>query len=158
MTGVTTDATSGTTTGTTVQSPLTLVMPVRPEARAALRAEVEQLQALPRDRNPVITALDAIGTVHFARFVFIDDERLAVITTYDGDFERYIMDFVDFVGPVFDDLLQHVVDAPALPVEQHRSDFLAYVRKNDLTCVPPFYSAYPTRTVQDVLADAAAQS
>ena len=153
MTGVTTDATSGTTTGTTVQSPLTLVMPVRPEARAALRAEVEQLQALPRDRNPVITALDAIGTVHFARFVFIDDERLAVITTYDGDFARYIMDFVDHIGPVFDMLLRHMVDPPALPVQQHPEEFLAYVRRHDLGCVGPFYSAYPTRPVIDIRAD-----
>jgi hypothetical protein len=154
MTGVTTDATSGTTTGTTVQSPLTLVMPVRPDARAALRAEVEQLQALPRDRNPVITALDAIGTVHFARFVFLDDgERLAVITTYDGDFERYIMDFVDHIGPVFDMLLRHMVDPPPLPVQQHPEDFLAYVRRHDLGCVGPFYSAYPTRPVIDIRAD-----
>ena len=154
MTGVTTDATSGTTTGTTVQSPLTLVMPVRPDARAALRAEVEQLQALPRDRNPVITALDAIGTVHFARFVFLDDDaRLAVITTYDGDFERYIMDFVDHIGPVFDMLLRHMVDPPPLPVQQHPEDFLAYVRRHDLGCVGPFYSAYPTRPVIDIRAD-----
>ena len=154
MTGVTTDATSGTTTGTTVQSPLTLVMPVRPEARAALRAEVEQLQALPRDRNPVITALDAIGTVHFARFVFLDDdERLAVITTYDGDFEHYIMDFVDHIGPVFDMLLRHMVDPPPLPVQQHPEEFLAYVRRHDLGCVGPFYSAYPTRPVIDIRAD-----
>ncbi|ADB75081.1 hypothetical protein [Geodermatophilus obscurus] len=154
MTGVTTDATSGTTTGTTVQSPLTLVMPVRPDARAALRAEVEQLQALPRDRNPVITALDAIGTVHFARFVFLDDDaRLAVITTYDGDFERYIMDFVDHIGPVFDMLLRHMVDPPPLPVQQHPEEFLAYVRRHDLGCVGPFYSAYPTRPVIDIRAD-----
>jgi hypothetical protein len=154
MTGVTTDATSGTTTGTMVQSPLTLVMPVRPDARAALRAEVEQLQALPRDRNPVITALDAIGTVHFARFVFLDDdERLAVITTYDGDFERYIMDFVDHIGPVFDMLLRHMVDPPPLPVQQHPEEFLAYVRRHDLGCVGPFYSAYPTRPVIDIRAD-----
>ena len=154
MTGVTTDATSGTTTGTMVQSPLTLVMPVRPDARAALRAEVEQLQALPRDRNPVITALDAIGTVHFARFVFLeDDARLAVITTYDGDFERYIMDFVDHIGPVFDMLLRHMVDPPPLPVQQHPEEFLAYVRRHDLGCVGPFYSAYPTRPVIDIRAD-----
>jgi hypothetical protein len=140
-----------------VQNPLTLVMTVKPEDREVLRAKVHGLQALPPEKNPVTTALEEIGTVHFARFVFIDEDRLAVITTYDGDFERYIMDFVDYIGPVFDDLLQHMVDAPELPVEQHRQEFLAYVRKNDLTCVPPFYSAYPTRTVQDVLADAAAQ-
>jgi hypothetical protein len=147
MTGVTTTGT------TTVQKPLTLVMPVRPEAREALRAEVDRLQALPREENPVITALDAIGTVHFARFVFLDDERLAVITTYDGDFERYIMDFVDHIGPVFDMLLQHMVDPPPLPVQQHPEEFLAYVNRHDLGCVGTFYSAYPTRPVVDIRAD-----
>jgi hypothetical protein len=142
------------TTDTTVQQPLTLVMPVRPEARRALRAEVEKLQALPRADNPVITALDAIGTVHFARFVFLDDDRLAVITTYDGDFDRYIMDFVDHIGPVFDLLLQHMADPPPLPVQQHPDEFLDYVRRHDLACLPPFYSAYPTRPVLDIRADA----
>jgi hypothetical protein len=139
-----------------VQSPLTLVMTVKREDREILRAKVHGLQALPLEKNPVTAALDEIGTVHFARFVFLDEDRLAVITTYDGDFEPYIMDFVDYVGPVFDDLLQHMVDAPDLPVEQHRQEFLAYVRKYDLTCVPPFYSAYAARTVQDILADSAA--
>jgi len=66
------------------------------------------------------------------------------------------MDFVDHIGPVFDDLLPHMVDPPELPVEQHRQGFLDYVRTHDLTCVPPFYSAYSTRTVQDILADSAA--
>lgn len=138
-----------------VQQPLTLVMPVRPGAGAALRAEVAALQALPRERNPVTTALDALQTVHFARFVFIDDERLAVITTYDGDFEHYIMDFVDHIGPVFDKLLQHMVDPPPGKVREHREEFLAYVRKHDLGCVPPFYSAYPDRSVVDIRADRA---
>jgi hypothetical protein len=140
-----------------VQSPLTLVMTVKPEDREILRTKVHALQAMPPEKNPVTAALGQIGTVHFARFVHLDDDRLAVITTYDGDFERYIMDFIDYIGPVFDDLLQHMVDAPDLPVEQHRQEFLGYVRKYDLTCVPPFYSAYPTRTVQDILADTAAE-
>ena len=145
--------TGGTATGTTVQRPLTLVMPVRPDARAALRAEVDRLEALPREENPVVAALDAIGTVHFARFVFLDDERLAVITTYDGDFERYIMDFVDHIGPVFDMLLEHMVDPPPRPVQQHPEEFLDYVRRHDLGCVGTFYSAYPTRPVVDIRAD-----
>ena len=145
--------TGGTTTGTTVQHPLTLVLPIQPDARAALRAEVDRLQALPPEENPVIAALEAIGTVHFARFVFLDDERLAVITTYDGDFERYIMDFVDHIGPVFDMLLEHMADPPPLPVQQHPEEFLAYVRQHDLRCVGTFYSAYPTRPVVDIRAD-----
>jgi hypothetical protein len=136
-----------------VQRPLTLVMRIRSaDDGRTLRAELDQLQGLPRDQNPVTAALDEIGTVHFARFVFLDDDHLAVITTYDGGFERYINDFVDHIGPVFDALLQHMADAPPLPVQSHRREFLEYVRRNDLTCLPPFYSAYPDRTVLDIRA------
>jgi hypothetical protein len=135
-----------------VQNPLTLVMAIRsPDDRRTLQEKLERLQSLPRDKNPVTTALDAIGTVHFARFVFLDETRLAVITTYDGDFDAYVNEFVDHVGDVFTDLLQHMDDAPPLPVQQHRQEFLDYVRRNDLRCLPPFYSAYPQRTVLDVL-------
>ena len=137
--------------GAPVQQPLTLVMAIKsPEDSRALRAKLDELQALPREQNPVICALDKIKTVHFARFVFLDDTRLAVITTYDGSFVRYINDFVDHIGWVFDDLLQHMADAPPLPVERHRREFLDYVQRNDLTCLPPFYSAYPDRTALDI--------
>ena len=92
-----------------VQSPLTLVMKAEsPEAFAALRETVEDLQALPADKNPVIAALGKLGTVHFARFVFLSDDQLAVITTYDGDFDTYINDFIDEIGDVFNALLEHV--------------------------------------------------
>jgi hypothetical protein len=136
-----------------VQHPLTLVMTIRsPEDRVALEATLQQLQSLPPDRNPIATALDTIGTVHFARFVFLDETRLAVITTYDGDFDAYINEFVDHIGEVFDALLQHIADAPPLPVHQHRREFLDFLTRNDLGCIPPFYSAYPGRTVLDILA------
>ncbi len=143
------------TTEDPVQNPLTLVMTVRsPADRRTLQEKLEALQSLPREKNPIIAALDAIATVHFARFVFLDDIRLAVITTYDGDFDAYINEFVDHIGEVFDDLLQHVDGAPPLPVQRHRAEFLDYVRRNDLRCLPPFYSAYPRHTVLDVLAAA----
>jgi hypothetical protein len=136
-----------------VQNPLTLVMTVRsPDDHRALQDKLGKLQSLPRAHNPVITALDAIATVHFARFVFLDDTRLAVITTYDGDFAVYINEFVDHIGEVFDDLLQHMDGAPPLPVARHRAEFLDYVQRNELRCLPPFYSAYPRRTVLDILA------
>lgn len=135
-----------------VQNPLTLVMTIRStDDHRILQSKLEDLQSLPRARNPVITALDKIATVHFARFVFLDETRLAVITTYDGDFAAYINEFVDHIGDVFNDLLQHMDDAPPLPVQQHRQEFLDYVLRNDLRCLPPFYSAYPERTVLDIL-------
>jgi hypothetical protein len=135
-----------------VASPLTLVMTIKSKAdHDQLKAEIEQLQSLPPEKNPIVIALNQIGTVHFARFVFLSERQLAVITTYDGSFDLYIDAFVNSIGKIFDKILSHVEDAPPLPVSEHRKEFLAYVKKNDLTGMPPFYSAYPNLRVLDII-------
>ncbi len=135
-----------------VQNPLTLVMKAKsPEDQVALRRTVERIQSLPPEQNPIITALNKLATVHFARFVFLDNDQLAVITTYDGDFEDYINEFINEIGEVFDALLVHTKDGSPVPVKAHRREFLEFVRAHDLRCVGPFYSAYPDRTVLDIL-------
>ena len=58
---------------------------------------------------------------------------------------------MDAIGGVFDQLLAHMADAPPLPVSANRQKFLEYVKKNDLTGLPPFYSAYPDLKVLDIL-------
>jgi hypothetical protein len=114
---------------------------------------LSQIQSAPPDRNPVWVALNKLRNVHFARFVFLNNNtQLAVITTYDGTFETYINEFIDAIGDVFNALLQRMESAPPLPVQQHRAEFLAYVKANDLRGLEPFYSAYPTATVLDIQA------
>jgi hypothetical protein len=136
----------------TVASPLTLVMTIKsPQDLTELKALLAKLQSLPPDKNPITVALNRLATVHFARFVFLSDRQLAVITTYDGSFEDYIDAFVDAIGGIFDQLLAHMADAPPLPVSQNRQKFLEYVQKNDLKGLPPFYSAYPDLKVLDIL-------
>ena len=57
-----------------VQNPLTLVMNIKStDDHRSLQAKLGNLQSLPRDKNPVVAALDKIDTVHFARFVFLDE-------------------------------------------------------------------------------------
>lgn len=135
-----------------VQSPLTLVMQIKsPAAYQELNALLHQIQGAPQDKNPVWQALDKLRNVHFARFVFLSNNtQLAVITTYDGTFEAYINEFIDAIGDVFNALLQRMADAPPLPVQKNRDEFLAYVKANDLRAIEPFYSAYPTATVLDI--------
>lgn len=136
-----------------VQNPLTLVMRIRsPEDYKVLNQTLEDLFRLPPTENPVTVALDKLANVHFARFVFLENNtRLAVITTYDGDFEDYITDFVDEIGDVFDTLLKHIEGAESLPpVRNNREEFLAFVRAHDEPYVRPFYSAYPALTVLDI--------
>lgn len=135
-----------------VQNPLTAVLTAKsPEHYTALQQLVKKLQSLPPHKNPVVIALNKIGTVHFARFTFLGNNQVAVITTYDGDFDWYINEFTDHIGDVFNDLLTHVENAPPLPVQTHRQEFLDYIRAIDRGCVEPFYSAYPDRTVLDIL-------
>ncbi|MCW2901472.1 MAG: hypothetical protein JWO67_3737 [Streptosporangiaceae bacterium] len=137
---------------TPVQNPLTLVMTAKSDADyVALTQTIEGLQAGPAEHNPVVTALNKLDNVHFARFVFFGDNKIGVITTYDNGFDAYITEFANELGGVFDTLLSHVVDAPPLPVQDNRDEFLRYVRDHDLRCVGPFYSAYPDRTVLDIV-------
>lgn len=139
---------------TQVQSPLTLVMPIKsPQHAQQLRALIEGLAALPQ--NPIEMKLNELKSVHFARFVLLEnDTRLAVITSYDGDFEDYVLDFTLHLGDIFDQLLSFISDVPdgVVPVAQHPDEFVTYVRAHDLRCVGSFYSAYPDLTVQTALA------
>lgn len=138
------------------QNPLTLIMNIKSPADAtALKGMLTHFLSMPRDKNPIDVALDKLAKVHFARFVFLDnDTRLAIITSYDDAFDDYINDFVDTIGDIFNALLAHMADAPPVPVQQNRAAFLDYVRANDLTSFGAFYSAYPTLGVKTILANA----
>ncbi len=134
-----------------VQSPLTLVMPIKEGSAEGLIALIEGLAKAPI--NPVEAKLDELQSVHFARFVLLEgNTRLAVITSYDGDFRKYVMDFVDHLGPVFDQLLSFVDDwPPTHSVQERRDEFVDYVEAHDLKCVGSFYSAYPEVPVNDIV-------
>ncbi len=105
-----------------VQSPLTLVMTIKSEqSHRELVALLTRMQSAPPDKNPIWMALNKLQTVHFARFVFLENNtKLAVITTYDGSFDDYINEFIDEIGDVFNALLAHMKDAPPLPVQKNR--------------------------------------
>ncbi|MHC2069744.1 hypothetical protein ACYFX5_19910 [Bremerella sp. T1] len=140
-----------------VANALTLVMTCpTDEAFNQLKTKVEGL--LGRDDNPINKALDEIGNVHFARFVFLNKSRqVMVITTYDGDFESYIVRFSEKIGDVFNLILAHVEDADSMKdeagnvsVQDNIGEFLEFVKAHDLGAVQPFYSAYPDLSVQNI--------
>ena len=139
----------------TMASPLTLVMDIKDGKFAELKKMLEDLQSLPPDKNPVVVALNKLRTVHYARFVLLNNRQLAVITTYDGSFDDYIDSFVLTIGDIFDKILAHVTDWPAntsVKAPENRQKFLDYVKAHDLKSVGPFYSAYPELGVLDILA------
>lgn len=135
------------TVAATAQTPLTCIMPIKSAEDA------DKLAALLVHAKPKVdAALTDLSTVHFARFVFLQNRtQLAIITEYDGDFEGYISDFAIHIGEVFDALFKHIENPPPAPVAQNRDAFIEWVRERD---VPHsgFFSAYPKSKVVDILA------
>jgi len=149
-------------------NPLTLVIPLREDI------DLGVLQAGLAELLPNIgAAMEAVGTVHYSRVALLDHSSpnlqpkpggtgpfsFMVITSYDGDFDVYIQDFVTHLGQIYDALLSFSADgAGIVPVAEHVEEFTAYLTANDLSAQPPsngfpFYNAYPY-TVQQVLANA----
>lgn len=137
-----------------VASSLNLIMTAKSDQDyIQLKGLIAGLQALPPERNPIAKALEGIGLVHDARFVFLQGNQIAVITTFDGDFDRYIDLFVDEIGDVFNLILPHIKDAPAGDVtKDKRDEFHKFLQDNNVPPAGAMYSAYPDLTVQAIKA------
>ena len=135
-----------------VQNPLTLVAKLKsPEDSQHLQ------QALLANAAAMKEGLDAVGTVHFARWFFLDNDMTVILVTeYDGPFDVYVKDFIAKVGNLFNALLQHVTDPPALPVQQFPDAFVAWVNQHNIVPLLPLYSSYPSLTVLNIQANAPA--
>lgn len=130
-----------------VMNGLTLVMTLKnPE-------DADKLKRLIKEKQPEIDkALKKLDIVHFARFVFLDKDKLAVITVFDGEFENYILLFVEEIGDIFNVLLKHMEDAPTERVQDNPEAFLKYVKKNDIPLEGTLFSAFPKLRVSDIRA------
>jgi hypothetical protein len=97
----------------------------------------------------LVDGSDTVGTLHFAHFVALEDNKLGFFTVYDGPFDKYIEDFAEKLGPVFDLLFKFVKDPPPTPSAKNADALTKWVAAHDL---PPIgmYNAYPGLRVEDV--------
>ena len=140
-----------------MQNLLNFIVPIAAPVEENYKALKELLQTLDGHRE----IFDEIGTVHFARFIFLEKDttstnevytQLALFTVYDGDFETYIDDFVVKVNDLFNALLKHLEGGEAvIPVNKNLTAFTEYVRKYDRK-EEHSYRAYPNLTVQQIKA------
>ena len=130
-----------------VQTEMTLITKIIPEKLPVLR----QVLAVIGDPNRP-SLIKQIGTIHFARWVIIDnDTRLLFDSNFDGSWDQYLDDFVD------NEALRAGLDRIWGCCEGYpekgaidRTNFKAWVRSHQ-TPAALFYSAYPENTCKDVL-------
>jgi hypothetical protein len=126
--------------------------------KSKLKAFVFEEVVLKAAAKKMIEGANSVGTLHFAHFVPLADTHLGFFTVFDGTFEKYIGDFTEKIGPVFDLMFKYVSDPPPTPVAKNAKAFLDWSGAMDRPAIG-YYSAYPGLTVEDaraLLADAKA--
>ena len=119
--------------GDNVQRMMNLIMPLKD--KSAVGRALAAL-AIAQNKDEIFAGLDNVGTVHFARFVIVDD-NICMFSVYDGDFTNYIRDFIATIGSVFDAVVSLVEGGDAvIPSEHNIEAFIDWVHAHDLFQVP----------------------
>jgi hypothetical protein len=119
--------------GDNVQRMMNLIMPLKDKS-AIGRAKAAK--AVAENKDEIYAGLDNVGTVHFARFVIVDD-NICMFSVYDGDFTNYIRDFIATIGSVFDGVVRLVEGGDdVIPSEQNVEKFIDWVHAHDAYQVP----------------------
>ncbi|MGH7154086.1 MAG: hypothetical protein ACREF3_09155, partial [Acetobacteraceae bacterium] len=142
-------------TGACEVRPFLVVLPAKShlayiEMQLALRALNRKAQ---RD-------LAKVGTPHMVQFVSLGEDQVGFFTAYDGSLEKYITDFTNTIGEVFDFLFKFTKGAPPSPCRKHFQEFLEFAATVDHAPIG-FYQAYPGLSNPDIhalLADAKAEA
>jgi hypothetical protein len=99
--------------------------------------------------------LTRIRTIHFARWVFLDDRRrLLFASNYDGSMESYMDDFINKVAWGINLVFSNGVGFPhtdwlILGGARHEQKYKRYLRRHQLP-TDVWYKAYPGLTVVDL--------
>lgn len=120
-------------------SELTIIVPLAPGGARRLRAFLRLLNGNLKRGG------DLVGTLHNMRFVFLDDDtKLLFATTYDGEWDAYIDDFVAHI-PDYLDLIDSAWDGWPGIRSPGAKDYLA---KHQITA-EGWYVAHPDLTVAE---------
>jgi len=97
------------------------------------------------------TLLD-LATIHFARWVIIDDgDNILFESNFDGSWENYIDDFVDHASAGMNLIWGNCIGFPRGGAKDIEA-FKAYIRENQ-SPAQIYYSAYKDSTVRNILTD-----
>lgn len=103
-------------------------------------------------KDKVDQALKKSNIVHFARFVFIGDDYLQILTEYDGNFRSYTDFFAKHLKEVFEELFTIVEGADTVDISDS-DKFYEFIKAHDLPPLDNYiYTSYPGFTVEEIRA------
>ncbi|MBA3946557.1 MAG: hypothetical protein H0X37_18585 [Herpetosiphonaceae bacterium] len=127
-----------------VHTIITAIVGIKPGSVDKLRAVLAHLGDPSR-----VSPITLISTIHFARWVIIDnDTRLLFTSNFDGSWDDYIDEFIEKAADGLDAIWSNCEGFPD-GGSRNRDAFKAYVRGHQFTA-DLFYSAYPDATVKNI--------
>ena len=119
-------------------SELTVIAPFAPGGAARLRALLRLL-------NGNVSAGAKVGTLHNARFVFLDnDTKFLFASAYDGEWDPYIEDFATKIPDEMDIIFSAFEGWPGI----HSPEVKDWIVKHQIPA-EGWYVAHPDLTVRD---------
>jgi hypothetical protein len=108
-------------------------------------------QLLPTLMTEFFKAADKIGTIHYSRFTFLNDEELLFLADFDGDFNILIKSLSVYAGTIFDTIFQYVANPPVGSVSSQPDAFVIWALRARIQPVN-LYSAYPNISAKEIKA------
>ena len=134
-----------------VQNELTQLNPIDPRRLPALK-RILKVMNLVATYNPTPGSLSGLATIHFARWLIIDDgATLLFESNYDGNWEQYIGDFVDKISGGMDAIWGNCIGYPShgsKAIQGFKQAIIDHQVKAQV-----FYSAYPKDSVKNIRND-----
>jgi hypothetical protein len=127
-----------------IQNHITITFPIKSPADA--KAIAEELPPLMPD---FAKAQDAVGSVHYSRFLPLDDQTLIFLADIDGTVEQLGGTLAKSAGAVFDAIFKHVNNPPPTPVAGNSEAFIQWVKQHSADPLI-VYSAFENASVQDI--------
>jgi hypothetical protein len=130
------------------QNQLTLVTVVDPEQVARVKSVMAAIDSYARRLAPP-GSLIGISTIHFVRWLLVDDDRrLVMLSDYDGSWENYIDEFAEMILSGLDAIWETSFGFPP----DGARDLPAFKRFLRAHQVPAevFFSAYPDQTILNI--------
>ena len=133
------------------QNQLTLVTVVDPRHVDRVRAVMTAIDSYAKRLAPP-GSLIGISTIHFVRWLLIDEgRRLVMLSDYDNSWENYIDEFAEMILSGLDAIWETSFGFPADGARDLPA-FKRFLRAHQVAA-DVFYSAYPEQTVLNVKSD-----
>jgi hypothetical protein len=133
------------------QNQLTLVTIVDPQHVQRVKAVMAGLDSYATRLSPP-GSLIGISTIHFVKWLLVDgDQRLILLSDYDGSWENYIDEFAEMILSGLDAIWETSLGYP-LDGARDLPAFKRFLRGHQVPA-DVFFSAYPDQTILNVAAN-----